>query len=273
MQDTSPRWTSRRRRSKPWIETGARAGHCAKGVIYGLIGVLALQSALGRGGQLAGSEDAVRLVHEQPFGQVLLILLGIGLFGYALWRLLVGIADTEGAGRDAKGWAKRAGAVVSGLVNAGLSLLAFQTVIAERGGGGAESWVAQVLAEPFGGALVALVGAGILAAAAAQFYQAYSRRFLESFELGRLDASSRRWLMRFGQWGHVARGVVFAIVGVACVRAGARENPGETKGTGDALRDIATSDYGQWLLMLVAIGFIAFAAYSLMSARYRRVPV
>lgn len=273
MHITSPRWTDHRSESKIWIEKGARAGHIAKGVIYGLIGVLALQAALGVGGQVGGSEDAVRFVHEQPFGQVLLILLGVGLSGYAVWRFIVGFRDTERAGQGAKGWAKRAGAIASGVINAGLAVLAFQTVFAERaGGGGAKSWVGAVLAQPFGGALVALVGAGIVIAAVFQFYQAYSRRFLAFFELGRLDASGRRWLTRLGQWGHVARGVVFAIIGVACIRAGAHENAGETKGTGEALREVATSDYGQWLLVLVAAGFIAFAAFSFMSAKYRRVP-
>jgi hypothetical protein len=69
---------------KSWIERGARLGHLAKGLIHGLVGVLALQVALGAGGRIAGDHEAIELIGEQPFGRVLLFLIALGLGGYAV---------------------------------------------------------------------------------------------------------------------------------------------------------------------------------------------
>jgi hypothetical protein len=76
--------------TRNWIETGARFGHFIKGVIYGLIGALALQVAMGNGGEVAGQQEAVQVVGDQPFGVALLVAMAVGLFGYALWRLIEG---------------------------------------------------------------------------------------------------------------------------------------------------------------------------------------
>jgi hypothetical protein len=260
--------------TKPWVERGARFGHFTKGVIYALMGVLALQVALGSGGQLAGSKDAAAVIGEQPFGKVLLGLLGVGLVGYAVWRCVVGIKDTDRKGSNAKGIAHRAGSVVSGLINAALAVALFQMALGQGSDdGGARSWVAKLMGEPFGVALTAVVGVGIVVAGMVQLYLAYSKKFLEHLSLRDLSGNVRRWITRLGQVGYGARGVVFPIIGIALVEAARRHDPSEAKDMRQALHDIATSGPGQALLGLVAAGFIAYGAFMLVSARYRRCAV
>jgi hypothetical protein len=259
--------------SKSWLENGARFGHFTKGVLYALIGALALQAALGAGGQVGGGQDAARVVADQPFGQVLLVLIGIGLAGYSIWRFIEGIQDTEHNGSDGKGMAKRVGAVGSGLANGALAVAIFQMALGESGGGGAKSWVAQLLAQPFGGVLIGAVGIGIIVAGLAQFYKAYSKKFLEKLKVHAMSAKERRWVTRMGQVGYSARGIVFPLIGIALIRAALNHNPGETKGLGEALVDIASSSYGQAMLTFVAIGFLAFGAFMVASAKYRNVAV
>lgn len=259
--------------SRSWLENGARFGHFTKGVLYGLIGALALQAALGEGGQVGGGKDAARFVGDQPFGQVLLVLIGVGLAAYSVWRVIEAIKDTEHKGSDGKGLAKRLGSVASGVANGALAVAVFQMVLGGSSGGGARSWVAQLLAQPFGGVVIGAVGIAIIGAGLAQFYKAYSKKFLEVLRVHAMSAKERRWVTRMGQVGYSARGVVFPLIGVALVRAALNHNPGETKGLGEALVEIASSGHGQAMLTFVAIGFLAFGAFMVASAKYRHVAV
>jgi len=258
--------------SQRWIEKGARFGHVTKGVLYGLIGALALQVALGAGGQVAGGQEAARFVGHQPFGQVLLVLIAVGLFGYSVWRFIEGIKDTERKGSDGTGLAKRAAALASGLANGALAVVVLQMALGQSRGGASSSWVARVLAQPFGAVLIALIGAAIVIAGVAQFYQAYSKKFLEMFRWHSMSATERRWITRMGQVGYSARGVVFPIIGISLLRAALDANPSASRGVREALLEIAHSMAGQVLLGLVAVGFVAYGLFMLASARYRHMP-
>jgi hypothetical protein len=257
--------------SRDWVEKGARFGHFIKGVIYGLIGVLSLQVALGSGGEVAGQREAVRMVEEQPFGVVLLIGIAVGLFGYAVWRLIEGVKDTGHKGSDGKGMAQRASAVASGLVNGALAVAVVQAALGNDADG-SRSWVGKVLEQPFGAVLLGLIGACVVAAGVVQFYQAYSKQFLQDFRYGAMSPTERRWITRAGQVGYSARGVVFPIVGWGLLRAALSHNPGETRDTRQALIEISSSGSGQLLLGLVAVGLLAFGLFMVASARYRAIP-
>lgn len=250
-----------------WIEKAARFGHFIKGILYGLIGVLALQVALGSGGQVAGQEEAAQMVERQPFGVFLLVAIAIGLFGYAVWRLIEGVKGTGKGGT----W-HRVTAVVSGLLNGALAIAVVQMALgSDSGGGGAKSWVGKLLEQPFGAVLLALVGGAVIVAGLVQFYKAYTKRFLEDFRTGAMSSTERRWITRAGQVGYSARGVVFPIIGVGLLKAALDNNPGETRGTRGALMEIASSGYGQVLLGLVAVGLLAFGLFMVASARYRAI--
>jgi Domain of Unknown Function (DUF1206) len=258
--------------SQRWLEKGARFGHFTKGVLHGLMGALALQVALGAGGQVAGGEEAARFVGHQPFGRVLLILIALGLFGYSAWRFVEGIKDTERKGSDGKGLAQRAAALASGAVNGTLAVAILQMALGQARGGGSSSWVAKILSQPYGPVLVGLIGAVIIGTGVAQFYQAYSKKFLKMFRFHSMSTKEQRWVTRMGQVGYAARGVVFPIIGISLVRAAIERNPSETRGVREALLEIAHSTAGQLLLGLVAVGFLAFGSFLLASARYRHMP-
>src|SRR4051794_37528395 len=73
---------------RPWFEALARAGLVARGVIYGIVAILAIKLAVGDGGKATNQQGAMETIAGKPFGKVLLILVAVGLAGYALWRLL-----------------------------------------------------------------------------------------------------------------------------------------------------------------------------------------
>src|SRR3712207_4685367 len=93
------------------IEGLARAGFLVKGVLYVVVGVLALQVATRSGGRVTGTGGALTTVLAQPFGRTLLLVIAIGLFGYAAWRVLQGLFDPDRRGSDWRAIAMRASLV------------------------------------------------------------------------------------------------------------------------------------------------------------------
>src|SRR3954471_24011549 len=69
------------------FEWFARAGLVARGVVYLIIGVLSVKLAVGDGGKTTDQQGALATIAKQPLGTVLLVLVAIGLAGYACWRL------------------------------------------------------------------------------------------------------------------------------------------------------------------------------------------
>ena len=104
-----------------------------------------------------------------------------------------------------------------------------------------------------------------------QGYKGIAKKFLEDSHTERMGDGVRQAFTGLGVFGHVARAVVFALIGYGLIRAAIEYDPQEAVGLDGALREVADASYGAWLLGLVALGLIGFAAYSAADARYRRI--
>jgi hypothetical protein len=263
-----------KRQARPWIENLARCGYAARGVVFLVIGILAMQAARGTGGQTTDAQGVLFKISQQPFGQVMLFLLGVGLLGYALWRLVMALWDSENEGRDAKGVAKRIGYSLSGFVYGSLALTAFQLVRGSqaRSGNSAQyEWTARVLAQPLGRWLIVLAGLLVIGVALFTLYKAYSAKFLEGLNTGSMSSVERTWVTRTGRAGYAARGVVFLLIGWFLIRAGLQSGASKTAGLDQALTTLAHQRHGPWLLGVVAAGLVAYGLFSFCEAYYRRV--
>lgn len=257
-----------------WVEGLARIGYAAKGVVYAIVGVLAAQLAFGSGGRTTGTEGALHTIGGQPWGPGLLALTGIGLVGYALWKLVQGFLDPEHAGTDAKGVVKRIGYVGSGIIHGSLALSAFSLAAGNGGGGSStQSKTAELMSYPWGLWLVGLVGVVTLGVGLLQFYRAYEETFLRKWNTGQMSPEQRRWGTRAGRWGFAARGVVFLMMGFFFLRAAIQHDAGEAVGLDGALGKLATTGLGPWVLGVVALGLVAYAVFCFVQARYRHFPV
>lgn len=256
------------------VEKLARLGYAVKGVVYGLIGVLAVMAALGEGGQTSGSRGVLDTIAGGPFGQVLLGLVAAGLFGYALWRFVQSIVDPDNKGTDAEGLVKRTGYFISGLIHAGLGIAAVRLLLGSGSGGGssADSRTATLMEQPFGLWLVGIVGAVIIGFGLYQLYKAKEASFFDKLKTGQMSATERTWAKRSGRAGLAARGVVFGIIGFFLIQAALSANPQEARGLGGALDTLAAQPYGPYLLGLVALGLVGYGVYCGVNARYRRIP-
>lgn len=255
------------------LEVAARVGYAARAVVYAVVGVLALMVALGRGGRTTDTKGAVVEVANQPFGSVLLGVLGLGLLAFAAWRFVQALKDVEGKGRSAKGLVARGALAVSGFIHASLGLFAFQLLQGRGGRGGDETrdLTARLMSQPFGRVLVAAVGGVVLVFAFQQLKQAWTGHMLDKLELTGVAARQRTSVERISRAGVAARSVVFLVMGVFFLLAALRSNPGEARGLGGALATLAAQPFGPWLLGVVAAGMVAYAVYQLLEARYRRI--
>lgn len=258
-----------------WVERLARFGFAAKGVVYVVIGLLAVLAAIGKGGETTDANGALQAIALQPFGQILLSAIGIGLFGYVLWRFVQALFDPENHGTDAKGLAQRLGFAISGAIYLGLAWTAIQLVInaahSSGGGNATQDWTARILAQPFGQWLVGLGGALMIGLGFYQFYQAYKAKFRRELKWHEMSANEKTWATRLGRLGISARGVVYALIGVFLIQAARQSNPNEARGVDGALQSLAQQPYGKWLLLIVALGFVAYGVYMGVEARYRRI--
>ena len=257
--------------NNPWIEPLARFGYAARGVVYAVVGLLAIQAAFGGRGQTTGQEGALQRIAEQS--RFLLVLMAIGLAGYALWRFVQAVLDPENKGTDPKGMAQRGMMVASGIVYSGLAITAARMASGSGGGGGegSQGFTANLMTKPFGRWLVVLAGLAVIVAGFHQLKEAYTKKFRDHLKLQEMNADEQRLATHTGQLGLSARGVVFLISGWFLVQAGLRFDPSQARGLGGALETLASQSYGPWLLGLVALGLVAYGAYSFLEARYRRI--
>jgi hypothetical protein len=257
-----------RSRGFEWL---ARAGFVARGVIYGIIGILAIKLAIGAGGQATNQQGALKTIAHQPFGKVLLTLVAIGLGGYALWRLVHALLG-HGPEESDSGF-DRVAAFGSGIVYAGLCAVAVEILLSSGSSGGsgnASKTTGGVFAWPAGTWLVGIAGAVLIGIGLYQGYRGVSNDFLKDSKTEQMSARVRTWIEWIGSFGHLARMVVFGLVGVFLIKAAIDYNPNKAVGLDGALAKLAHASYGPFLLGIVAAGLIAFGIYSLSDARYRR---
>ncbi|NUT56112.1 MAG: DUF1206 domain-containing protein [Thermoleophilia bacterium] len=262
----------RRAGRSPLVERLGRAGLVAKGVLYAVVAILAVKVALGGREESPDRHGALHTIAEQPFGQVLLILLAGGLAGYALWRLAQAIFDRDLEGDGPKGLAKRGAALGKAVWYGALCALTISTLVgAESGGGNEQKTTAGVFEWPGGRYLVYAVGLAFVGAAVFNGYRAATCKFEKKLKTGQMSDAEEAAATGVGVLGHLARMVVYGLIGLFLVRSAWEFDAKEARGLDGALMELAQAPYGELLLGAVAVGLFAYALYCFVEARYRRI--
>jgi hypothetical protein len=252
------------------FELLSRAGFVARALVYAIIGILALKLALGHGGKVTDQAGALQTVASQPFGEVLLTLVAIGLGGYSLWRLVRAAIGHGPEGSDS-GF-DRISALASGIAYGAMCAIAIEILLGTGGGGGSpKKATAGVFGWPAGTWIVGIAGGVMVGVALYQGYRGLTKKFLEESKVEEMPPKVKEWISRLGTIGHLARMVVFGLIGIFLIKAAVDYNPNKAVGLDGALAKIVHASYGPFLLGVVAAGLIAFALYSLSDARYRRI--
>ena len=264
------------KKASPFIEGMARVGFAAKGLAYFLVGGLAGMAAVGAGAKMLSRGGLIQWLAGKPLGWVMAIGLGIGFGAYGLWQIFWAARDPEFEGTSWKGIGKRIGKFFSGIVHLGLVWLAFriawgQEVRDESGDARAQDWTAWGMSYPLGRWIVAGVGIGFVAYAFSQALKAWRLDADEELHPREISKKARDFACWVGRFGIAARAVVFFIIGCFLVMAAWFENANQARGLGGALHALAERPYGWILLLIVALGLIAYGGYALVQAKYKRL--
>ncbi len=271
-------WCFKWRFVRYWV----RSGYASKGVVYFFVGFLALRAALGNPVTIVGTEEALLVLLRQPLGAAIVTALSIGLCGYGFWRFVQAIADPEHDRElGLKSIGQRVGYLMSSFAYTNLAYesvdFALDTAPIETDA--ISETVSRLLTYQFGEALIGLGALVIFGIGAIYIYGAVSGEFISEFKstCDLLDRTSYRWLRKaatyLAQIGYTARGVAILVIGGGFIRAALTSSVEPVGGLQEALQQLLKRSYGTEGLMLIALGFIAYALYMVFNAFYRRFQI
>ncbi len=258
--------------SKRVVEPLARAGYFARGVVYLIVGVLAIAATWTASDQ-QGAKGALEAILSQPFGAVLIWVMIAGLLGYTTWRLVQSVFDTDDHGWKLVGIGVRFGLLTSGITYFSLAIFCLAKLGVLPGGGGEDgaTWTDHAVdilgAQP----VIAIFGVAFTIVAAAHFWKAFKRKYEDHFDA---PGSAMTLVHTVSIIGLTARGIVFGILAFLMWRRFlASDAPGEKPGTKEALQLLQDMTAGPWIISTLAVGIIIFAFYSMLEARWRYINV
>jgi hypothetical protein len=258
-------------RSEP-VKKGARVGIAANGVLHLLIAWLAIQVALGGGGQKVNQGGALTTIAAEPFGKVLLWVLFLGFVCVVLWRATSAVWGFTYITDEKKRLMKRLVNAGQAVIYAALAALTATTAVrgASSGTGGSKA-TAGLLGLPGGQVLVAVVGIGVVIGGGVMIYNGWKKKFMEDQDLTGADQHARRVDERTGQIGYIAKGIAIGVLGILIVTAAVKFDPQQANGLDSALRTLGQQPFGMFLLIAVAIGIAAYGIFCFLDAKYHRV--
>jgi hypothetical protein len=264
----------KRAASNSKLELLERVGYAVRGLLYVVMGFLALRIALAQpGGKATDLSGSLVWLTGNPLGSLVLILAVVGLAAYSIWGLVRAVYDPLHRGRDKKGIMARLGFVTSAFSYAAIAFFALQ-ILAGQGSAshdGTQKTISSLLTNPAGGFITIVLGVVAIGIGIGQFIEAYRATFKNDLKAGEMSESERKAAIAFGRFGMAARGVTFLVVGYFLIQAGIHRNPREAHGFGGAFLFLLSQPYGHLLVAVIALGFVALGLHSLACARWVRL--
>jgi hypothetical protein len=256
-----------------WVMPIMRAGYAARGLVYFTVGGVAVWSAWTAGGSGQGTQGALATLRDEPFGQILLWIIAVGLWAYMVWRVLDALFDLEDYGEGAKGFFSRAALIATGIIHGvlGASVASMAMGGGSSGsdsGGGTQSMVSQLMSSPGGQWLVGIVGLATIGGGIYYAWKGFARKYKGDI----VNTSTTERLEPVLRAGFIAQGIVVGIVGVLITYAAITTDPSQAGGVGAALEQIRSAPFGRFLLIAIGLGVIGFAIENVIEAIYRVVP-
>lgn len=257
---------------RPWVSRLVRLGYVAKGLIYSLVGILAVRVALGmRGGRLTDPSGVLVDILRQPFGRIMLTATGIGIVAYAAYYLFEAIADLRRRGGGVRGWIDRSLTIIKAGAYGLIGVEALKIVFFDsRPSGGAEDNARMVMRFPLGEVFIVLVGVGIAIYGFTQLRLAWKGKAEDDIDVARVRREAA-WLLPFGRVGTAARSVILMLMGSTLAFSGLQDRPSNADGYREILATIASVN--PVLLATMGAGLVCFGVYQLCHARFARLAV
>ncbi|PPK67958.1 DUF1206 domain-containing protein [Actinokineospora auranticolor] len=263
----------RRARDHGTVKVLGRVGMGCFGAVYVIVAYLAVQVAVGGGGQEADQTGALQEIAGTSFGAVVLWVLAVGLLAFGVWQLLMAGFSFQWVDKQHKRIFKKIGAGVRGVVGISLAIAAIRIATgsgSQSGDQKQKEMTGQLMELPAGRLLVGFGALVVIGAGVASIVSGVRKSFMHDLDPSELPNGSRRWVERLGMVGYAAKGVGIGIIGVLLGAAAIDSDAGEAGGLDSALRTLAEQPFGTALLIAVALGFAAFGIYCFAAARAHR---
>lgn len=256
---------------RPWVGRLVRLGYLAKGLIYLLIGVLAMRLALGVGGKLTDASGVLLTLLQQPFGRLMLAVIGVGIVAYAAYYLFEAIADLRHRGGGVRGWFHRSLTMIKAVVYGMIGVEALNIVFLGGGSGGdAEDNARLVMRFPLGELLIILIGIGVAVYGFTQLKMAWDGKADDDLDVPKVKREAA-WMLPLGRIGSAARSVILIVMGVTLFWSGLQDRPSNADGYGEILSTIESVN--PWLLAAMGAGLACFGLFQLCHARFAKLVV
>jgi hypothetical protein len=265
---------TKRTAANPMLGFLERVGYVIRGVLYAVMGALALGLALGVGGSATDQTGSLVLLTANPAGRVVLLAVILGLGAYALWGFVRAIFDPLHRGDDPPGIAERLGFAWSGIAYSALVIFALKLLSGSASPShrdSTQSTIASVLAYPAGKWFAIGIGLVAIAVGIGQFVDAYRATFRTDLKRGEMSKAEREIVDNLGRMGMVSRGVTFSLVGWFVIQGALHQDASQVHGYGGAFVFLLSQPFGHPLLAAVAIGFIALGVHSFACAKWIRL--
>jgi hypothetical protein len=256
------------------LELASRVGYGARGLVFLSVGLLTLLAAAGLLGEAVGPKGALLWLADRPLGRLWLVLLGLGLASFVLWRVLQAVFDADHEGRSRRAIMLRLSQAFSGMAYAGLAFSAFRMIVdlpddpAARDVAHSREAAAAVLAAPFGDWMLVAAGLFLFGVGLANIARSWREDFTQYLACS--ERTCRR-VAPLARVGYIARGLAYLPLATLIVLAGMRSRSSDVTSFGSALDAVQRQPGGAWVLAVTALGFVAFGAFSFIEARFRRI--
>jgi hypothetical protein len=119
--------------------------------------------------------------------------------------------------------------------------------------------------------LVGIVGLAIVACGIVLIVEGGRKKFMKYLQTAKMSARTRRVVKVLGMTGTIARGTIYALAGALVIDAAATHRASESGGIDKALLILRDQPFGEFLMLLAALGLLIFGIYGLCEARWRKV--
>ncbi|PHN03652.1 DUF1206 domain-containing protein [Flavilitoribacter nigricans] len=258
--------------SNDWKRNFYIFGHIAKGVVYSALGGVALAAVIGEASGPGGMKDVIRWIQNQPFGQILLVLIAIGLFSYCAWRWIKSLEDTGNEGNDAEGLVKRTGYAASGTAYGLLGVYAITLLTGSSSGGSSkQDMLGQILQESWGQIVVGIIALILVGVGIYQLNKGLKEKYMEDINHTGVSSQERQLYRNFGKAGFISRSVVYGIMAYFLGRVALTSDPSQYRGVEGVLEYLGGQTMGTILVALVALGLLLYGLFMFVKAKYPQV--
>jgi hypothetical protein len=257
----------RRADNSEWTDRAVRIGMVAYGIVHLTIAWLGVQLALGDHSGAASRNGALNQLAQQPFGEVVVWVVAVGMFLLVLWKLLEAFIDST-LEDGAKRVIKPATNVFKAIVYGTLGVSAVHTATGTKSKNKTTDYTATLMQQPFGRWLVGLVGLAIIGYGVYLAYRGWSEKFLEHLDAQGRSGDAGRAYKLFGKIGYIAKGIAIGVIGVLFVYAAIDHSAKESGGLDQALHKVLQQPFGPVLLVAISLGIGCYGLFCFARARH-----